>query len=375
MKIAIIGQKGIPTIFGGVERYVEEISTRLAKKKDNEVFVYARSYYSPRNIKKFKGVNIIHLPYINTKHLDAISHVFLSSLHAIFILKADVFHYQAIGPALCMIIPKIFRSKAKVVFTFHCRDYFHKKWGFFARFMLKIGEMSGCYFSDEIIPTDKEVEKYIKNKYNIKTNFIPHGISEKSKREANEIKKFGLEKDNYILWVGRLIPHKGVCCLINAYKKINTDKKLVIVGPSFYTKNYEEELKKISESNKNIIFLGVRHGKILEELFSNAYIFVNPSEQEGNPLVLTESAGFGNCILLSDIKVHKEVFKDLPFFFKSKNTKDLLNKLEFLLKNPKIVRERGSKISDYAKEKYSWDKTVDEIEARYKNNYNYNYNN
>ena len=139
MKIAMIGQKGIPTLFGGIERHVEKISCSLARKKNREVFIYARSYYTPKKIKKFKGVNVIHLPSIQTKHLDTISNVFFASWRAIFKIKADVIHYHGIGPTLCLWIPKLFSPKTKVVFTFHCRDYFHKKWGWLARFALRFG--------------------------------------------------------------------------------------------------------------------------------------------------------------------------------------------------------------------------------------------
>ena len=365
MKIAMIGQKGIPTLFGGVERHVEKISCFLAREKNYEVFVYTRSYYTPKKIRKFKKVNIIHLPSFRTKHLDAISHVFLASWHAIFKIRADVIHYHGVGPALCLWIPKLFYPRAKIIFTFHCRDYFHKKWGWLAQLCLRTGEIIGCFFADEIIPTDLEVQKYIKRKYNRQTNFIPHGIEQQKYISAKLIKKWGLKKDNYILSVSRLIPHKGIHYLIKAYQEIKTEKRLVIVGPSFYSQDYEKQLKKMARSNSKILFLGVQRWQTLRELYSNAYFFTHPSEHEGAPLVLMEAAGFGLPLLLSNINVHKKTFGDLPFFFKNKNIKDLGEKLKFLLNNPKIVWQRARKIKRYSWSKYNWNKTVEEIILRY----------
>ncbi|MFH0907095.1 MAG: glycosyltransferase family 4 protein [bacterium] len=365
MKIAMIGQKGIPALFGGIERHVDELSCRLAKKQGYSVFVYARAYYTSKKIRKYKGVNVVHLPCLRTKHLDAITHIFLSTLHSVFVIKADIIHYHGVGSALCILIPKIFRPRAKVVFTFHCRDYFHKKWGRIAQTFLKIGERIGCYFADEVIPVSMELQKYIKGRYNRQTNFIPHGVNQCKNISANLIKKWGLKKDNYILSVSRLIRHKGIHYLIDAYQGMQTDKKLVIVGPSFYTEDYERDIKSIARNNKNVIFLGEQHGKALKELYSNAYIFVNPSEQEGLPLSVLEAAGFGRPLLLSDIRIHKEMFNDLPFFFKNKNVRNLKQSLEFLLSHTKQARQKARKIKNYSKKEYNWDRVVEKVVLKY----------
>jgi len=370
MKIAMIGQKGIPALFGGIERHVEEVSCCLVKKMDltgslYQVFVYARSYYTPKTVKKHKKVNVIHLPSIRTKHLDTITHVFLASWHAVFKLKPDVIHYHGVGPALCLWIPKLFSPQTKVIFTFHCQDYFHQKWGKFAQLSLKAGEMIGCYLADEIIPVSVELEKYIKIKYNQSVKFIPHGVNREKNIPAKSIKRWGLKKNNYILAVSRLIRHKGLHYLIKANKKIDTEKKLVIVGPAFYTQDYEKELKKIAKDNPKILFLGAQQGKILKELFSNAYVFVNPSEQEGLSLAVMEAGSFGNSLILSKIQSHQDMFGNLPFFFKNKSVKDLKNKLRLILDNSSSSYQRGVKIQKYCKQNYNWNEVVEKITLKY----------
>lgn len=365
MKIVMIGQKGIPALFGGIERHVEEVSWRLAKKEDYQVFLYTRSYYTPDKIKKYKKVKLIHLPSIKTKHLDAISHVFLSTCHSIFKVKPDIIHYHGVGPALCLWIPKLFYPKAKIIFTLHCRDYFHKKWGSFAQLSLKIGEMIGCHLADEIITVSHELEEYVMDVYKRKAIFIPNGVNQNKYAPVKLIKKWGLEKNEYILSVNRLIAHKGIKYLIKAYQQIKTDKKLIIVGPSFYTEKYEKELKELANNDPNIMFLGGQHGKVLQELFSNSYLFVHPSEQEGLPITVLEAASFGRPLLLSDIEAHRIILEDLPFFFRSKNIKNLKENLESLLKNPQLAQKRNKDLKTYVKFNYNWDDIVESTILKY----------
>jgi len=365
MKIVMIGQKGIPALFGGIERHVEEVSCRLAKKKNYQVSVYTRNYYTPKKTKKYKRVKLIHLPSIKTKHLDAISHVFFATWHAIFKIKPDVIHYHGVGPALCLWISKLFYPQAKIIFTIHCRDYFHKKWGGFAQLSLKIGEMIGCYLADEVIAVSPELEEYVLDVYKRKSIYIPNGVNQDKYAPVKLIKKWGLEKNEYILVVSRLVAHKGIQYLIKAYQQIETNKKLVIVGPSFYTEKYEKELKELANNNPNIMFLGGQHGKTLQELFSNAYLFVHPSEQEGLPITVLEAASFGRPLLLSDIEAHRIILEDLPFFFRNKNTKNLKENLESLLKNPQLAQRRNKDLKSYVKFYYDWDKIVESLVLKY----------
>ncbi len=361
MKIAMIGQKGIPTLFGGIERHVEEISLRMAKKPDLRVFVYARKYYTPKSLKTYKRIKIIRLFSIPTKHLDAITHTFFACLHVSFKLKPEVVHFHGIGPALLIWLPKLLRPSTKVVFTYHCQDYFHQKWNWFARFSLKLGEMAGCFFADQIIAVSKQLREYIYDNYQRQAQLIPHGVNHYDSIGSKIIHKWGLEENGYILAVSRLIKHKGLHYLIKAYQELNTDKKLVIVGPAFFTLGYEKQLKKMAGNNPKILFLGAQSGKTIQELYANAYLFINPSEQEGLPLVVLEAGGFGLPLLLSDIQVHKEMFADLPYFFKNKDWQDLKRQLKHILKLKSNLKSRSELVKNYSRKRYNWDSVVENI--------------
>jgi glycosyltransferase involved in cell wall biosynthesis len=359
MKIAFIGQKGIPAVGGGVERYVEDLAVRLAT-AGHEVIVYTRSHYTPKSLKNYQGVRLVYLPTLHTKHLDTIIHSTLSCLHAI-ITGADVAHFQTIGPALVCWLPKLLRPKMKVVSTLQSFDYEHQKWGHFAKLMLKLGERLMCRFSDEVIVVTKAMEQYVRDKYGINGRYIPNGANVYEPAGADLISKWGLAKDNYIVAVSRLVRHKGLHYLIAAYQKLNTNKKLVIVGDGAFTDSYIKELKDLVRNNANIIFTGNQTGATLAQLYANAYLFVQPSESEGLSLALLEAMARGVAVLVSDITANREAVGDAGFMFISKDTAYLLHQLRVLLSDAALVKAQGEAGRARVAEKFNWDKITKEV--------------
>lgn len=355
MKIYFIGQKGIPAIYGGVERHVEELATRLAR-EGHDVFVYCRSYYSPKALKEYNGVKLIQLPTIKTKYLDAITHTFLASLDVLR-RDADIIHYQAIGPSILLWIPKLLKKKAKVISTFHCDDRQHKKWGFIARKFLGLGAYVSVNWAHKTIGVSKFICNLHSQEFGGELEYIPNGVAESDNLEAKLIKeKYGLEGNDYILAVSRLIQHKGLHHLIKAYLSLGqTAKKLVITGDTSYTDNYFKYLKSLAGDNKNIIFTGNQTGRTLAELYSNAYLFVQPSEAEGLSIALLEAMSYGKAVLASDIEPNKEALGGLGAVFVSKDLDDLQAKLQYLLSNPDKVAAIGENLQARVKSEYNWD--------------------
>ncbi|MDD4271420.1 MAG: glycosyltransferase family 4 protein [Patescibacteria group bacterium] len=352
MKIYFIGQKGIPAKFGGVEKHVEDLSTRLAK-AGHEVFVYTRPNYTDKNLKKFQGVNLISLPTIATKHLDAITHTFRACLDLTG-RDVDIIHFHSIGPSSLIWLAKLLKPGVPVIFTFHTKCYEHKKWGALARLCLRAGETIACRLADKVIAISPSLAEYTLAKHKVKAAYIPNGVGLPRIIKADKIKKLGLKKGNYILTVTRLVGHKGVQYLISAYKNLKTKKKLVIAGDGAYTDNYVKELKAAAAGNKNIIFTGNRVGDELAELFSNAYLFVQPSESEGLSIALLEAMAYKNCALVSNIVENKYVVGDCGVIFKNKNVKSLQIKLSYLLKHARLVKEFGQSARLRVGRNYNW---------------------
>ncbi len=362
MKIAFIGQKGIPVSSGGVERRVQEVATRMAK-MGHEVFVYARNDYTPEKLSEYQGVKIIHLPSIATKHLGTITHTFLASVHAIF-KRYDIVHYQAPGPSsLCWII-KIFSPSTGLVATFNSRDEKHQKWGKVAQAYLKFGEFVINKVPDKTIAVSTFLREYSKRNFGNNPVVIRNGSAVNLIGKGNEIKKWDLKKDNYFLSVSRLVKHKGIHYLIEAFKnaqrtgEIPENFKLVIVGDSAHTDDYVSYLKKISGRDKNIIFTGSQWGEDLSQLFTNAFAFVQPSEAEGLSNALLEAMGYGLAPISSDIPENTIVVGQNGLIFENKNIKDLENNLVFAVKNPECIKRLGREAKSNVERNYNWDENA-----------------
>ena len=363
MKIAMIGHKRIPSREGGVEIVVEELATRLVK-AGHQVDVYNRrgknvqdknADKDKKNLKEYRGVNIITIPTINKKGIDALIYSFLASIKALF-GKYDVLHYHAEGSCAMLWIPHLF--KKKIVVTIHGLDWQRSKWGGFATKYIKFGEKLAIKYADKIIVLSKGVQQYFKDTYNRDTVFIPNGVNKPVIRKADIVhKKYGLAKDDYILFLARIVPEKGLHYLIEAFKQINTDKKLVIAGGASHTNDYLEKIKKMASEDDRIIMTGFVQGQELEELYSNCYLYCLPSDVEGMPISLLEAMSYGCNCLISNIEENTQVTEEYATTFEKSNVDDLKLKLENCLNA--IDRKDSNVISKYILEKYNWENVVE----------------
>lgn len=371
MKIAMIGQKRIPSREGGVEVVVTELSTRLSA-MGYRVEAYNRSGYhvSGKEFddgrgKLYKGIRIITVPTFKNGKLNAIVYTVLGTFRALF-GRYDVIHYHAEGPCIMLWLPKLFGIR--VVATIHGLDWQRAKWGNFASYILKAGEKVAARYADEVIVLSRNVQDYFKHVYHRETRYIPNGVKRPEKKEAREIeKKYGLKKDAYILFVARLVPEKGLHYLIEAFQGIDTDKKLVIAGGSSHSFEYMEKVQKMAAKDKRILMTDFVQGRVLEELYSNAYVFVLPSDIEGMAISLLEAMSYGNCCLVSDIKENIEVVGEKAETFTKGSVEDLKKKLTKLLKSPETVDNYKKESSGFICSKYSWDDVLEQTLALYRN--------
>ena len=369
LHIAMLGHKRIPSREGGIEIVVEELSTRMVKKGHQVTCFNRRGHhvsgkkFDTGNLKEYKGVKIKSVFTVNAKGLAAMSSSFFAALEAA-LGKYDVVHFHAEGPCAMIWLPKLFGKRC--IATIHGIDWARTKWQGFAKKYIKFGEEMAVKYADEIIVLSKGVQDYFQNEYKRETIYIPNGVNKPEIKSADLItKEYGLQKNSFILFLARLVPEKGLQYLIEAFREIETDKKLVIAGGSSDSDDFMKHVKDMASGDSRIIFTGFVQGQVLNELYSNAYVYCLPSDLEGMPLSLLEAMSYGNCCLTSNIDECTEVVEDKAVTFRKSDVRDLRDKLQYLIDNKEVTEKYKRQAANYICEKYCWDDVVDKTLSLY----------
>ena len=366
LKIAYIGQRGVPPTFGGIERYVDEIVRRLPA-NEVESSVYCRRHYVEDT--SIGYTRQLFAPSLEAKGLEAFSHSFFSAAYALN-HHYDVVHFQALGPSLFSCIPRL--RRAKIVCTVHGLDWDRAKWGRAARTVIKAGDWMMGHAASAIISVSKKLKRYYENKYRKEVFFVPIGFSDPRIVELDSMRRrFGLEPRKYILFLNRLVPEKGAHYLIEAFKSIKRDDfKLVMAGSAFQGDKYIQMLMDMSKDDKRIVFTDYVSYDEVHELYSSAYLFALPSELEGMPAVVLEALSHKCPVLLSDNEEMTDVIdkdgKRYGFVARNKDVKDIEKQLRYLLDNPDAVENMREPGYEFVHREYSWDKAVETTYAVYK---------
>ena len=370
LNIAMLGHKRIPSREGGIEIVVEELSKRMVLAGHHVTCLNrAGKHVSGKEFdvtaqKEYKGIRIRTVLTLDKKGLAAMTASVTGAIAAAF-GSYDVVHFHAEGPCAMLWLPKLFGKRC--IATIHGLDHQRAKWGRFARAYIMLGERCAVKFADEIIVLSRGVQQYFRDTYGRETVFIPNGVTKPEIREAQIItEQYGLKKDDYILFLGRLVPEKGIAYLVDAFKNVQTNKKLVIAGGSSDTNTFAESLKAQAAGDERIIFTGFVQGRSLEELYSNAYIYVLPSDLEGMPLSLLEAMSYGNCCVTSDIEECAAVIEQYGVTFPKGSIKDLHVVLQTLCDNTKTVMNYKNNAADYIIEKYSWNDVTERTLVLYR---------
>ena len=357
-RIAMIGHKFIPSRDGGVEVVVGNLAPHLAE-MGYDVTCYNRTNNQFKKLRKkkplmreYRGVHLIWTPTVDHRGLAAMTSSVFATVMASF-SRLDLVHYHTEGPCVLCWLPRLFGKK--VVVTVHGLDHQRQKWGRFASAYIMWGEKAAVHHANGIIVLSKGVQDYFLEKYGRETVLIPNGIDPAERRPACEItKRFGLAARDYILFLGRLVPEKGIHYLIEAYQKIKTDKKLVIVGGTSDTDDYVRRLYTMAGDSPSILFTGFQEGLVAEELFSNAYLYVLPSDLEGMPLSLLEAMNYGCCCVTSDIGECADVLDGSGFTFPRGNVDALRKLLQDLCDHPDKAEAQRDEARKVVSSKYTW---------------------
>ncbi|MDF1496925.1 MAG: glycosyltransferase family 4 protein [Patescibacteria group bacterium] len=373
MRIAMIGAKGLPTLYpvgGGIETHVENLSRHLCD-RGHEVTVYVRKYANPKQKKKHKGIKIVTLPSLKTKHLDTITHVLLASLHALT-MDYDIWHYHGIGPSTLCWIPRVFKRSTRVISTFHSRDQFHEKWGGFAKLYLMFAEWATVAIPHATITVSHELQILCSLLFPKKeVDYVPNGVEIPKKISGvKELKQFHLKKGKYFIHLARIVAHKAQDDSIRAFKQLKTTDKLVIAGSaSFDDVDYLEDLKILAKDDPRIIFTGHISGPTLRSLVGNCRAMVHPSRSEGLSVSILEAMSNGKVVIMSDIPANLELIDHSGIAIPVGDIEMLSAAMQWVIDDPETANMRGARGKEIIKRLFSWESVARHIEYVYEGTY------
>lgn len=369
MRIAMIGHKRFGSREGGVEVVVTELARRMAA-LGHEVTCYDRSgsdvmtgEAADARERVVDGVRVVPVRTIDKKGLAALSSSYFATKAAIK-GHPDVIHYHAEGP--CVPLPLAGRAGIRTVATIHGLDWQRAKWGRLASACIKMGERAAATRADALIVLSRPAQDYFKRAYGREAALIPNGVDEKALKPARAIKtRWGLDEGSYLLYLGRLVPEKRPELLIEAFRGLGTDKRLVIAGGGSDTSGFEHSLHEAAEGDGRVIFTGFVSGEPLEELYSNAYAYVLPSDVEGMPMSLLEAMAYGRCCVTSDVPECADVLAGTGLTFRRGDAGDLGRVLASLLAEPAMVARLGDAARERVSSTYDWDSVVERTLSLY----------
>jgi glycosyltransferase involved in cell wall biosynthesis len=358
LRIAFIGGRGVISKYSGIEAYYEEVGLLLAQ-AGHHVTVYCRNYFTPA-LREHNGMRLVRLPTIRSKHFETVVHTLLSTAHALT-QHYDLVHYHALGPALFSFIPRLLGTKTAV--TVQGLDWQRKKWGRLASAVLRLGERASVALPNATMVVSQELRERYRAIHGTDAFFVPNGGVLRDRATPRKILEWGFKPQKYVLFLGRFSPEKGCHLLIEAFERLDTNVKLVLAGASSYCDDYSRRLR--AHAGGRICLLDWVSGETLDELLTNAMLFVLPSDLEGLSLALLDAMGAGLCVLTSDVPENREVVDGAGFTFKRGSAEDLAERLRFLIANP-AVREAAGRIARKRIEgQYQWSKIATDIEKVY----------
>ena len=372
VKVAFVGLRGIPATYGGVDRVIEEVGTGLAN-RGHKVTVYCWKNIYKQRPPKYKGVELKYLPTIPVKYLGTLVHTFLGCISTIR-RDVDIVHINNLENAIFAFIPRLFGKK--VVIQPHGPAWPILKWGtlrdrFFFNLKIRVSRifLFFCRFPTLILPHKVVVisctdARYISTKKHKKFTLIHNGCDIPKQFSPAKMLKLGIRQNKYILFIGRLDPRKGCHYLIKAFKNLNTELKLVIVGGPLES-SYGKYLKKMAENDERIMFLGPVYDSCLNELFSYTLIYVHPSESEGQSIALLEGLAYANCVVCSDTPESIETANEKACYFKAGDWRDLQKVLVELLNSSSMIDKKRLEAKKHVEKYYKWDDKILQYENLY----------
>ena len=356
MRLAIIGTRGIPANYGGFETFAEELSKRLVT-RGHDVTVYCRSHYVDKAITEYNGTHLVVLPTLRHKYLDTVIHSLLSILHAMPKRFEAVLVCNAANSPL---IPILEWTGTPVAVNVDGLERNRKKWNALGRLYYSLGERASLWFASRVVTDARVIRDYYKDRYHADTTLIAYGAEVSRVASPDVLDRYGLVSEDYILYLSRLEPENNAAMVVKAFRTVETDKKLLIVGDAPYAAEYKDELRLLAAGDGRIKFAGAIYGPDKKALERGAAVYIHATEVGGTHPALIEAMGAGNCCLVYDTPENREVAADAGLYYS--DAESLAALLTHVLADDELVMEHRRRAQERVRNNYDWEMVTDEYE-------------
>ena len=358
LRVAFIGGRGLGSAYSGIERYYEEIGSRLAA-GGMEVIAYCRPHFAPTGT-TWRGITVRRVPTIRSKHLETFVHTVLSTAD-VCLRRVDLVQFHALGSSPFAWVPRLFGKRTIV--SVRGLDWQRAKWGALARLYLRFCETTAMSCPDATAVVSRTLRDHFQARFGRPVRYIPNGVAQIERAAAAEIGRFGLEPGRYFLYAGRLSPEKGLHVAIEAHRPLD-GVQLALAGGSSYSEGYMRELRAMG--GDRVVFTGFLTGPLLQEIYSNALAFLLPSRMEGLSVALLEAMAYGLPVIASDIPENRELVDECGgYLFRLDDVEDLRRALRSVAADPAAAAETGRRARERVRALFDWDRIAAETAAFY----------
>ena len=355
--MAIIGTRGVPARYGGFETFAEELGARLAA-RGHGVTVYGRSRWVARDTTEYRRMRVVRLPAPRSKYLETVVHTLFSAIHAIP-RRWDVVYVCNLANVPAVVLLRA--AGKRVVLNVDGLEWERQKWNGLGRAYYRLCAALVTKLPIELVTDAHVIQDFYRSRYGRDTHYFPYGTDLHPVADDGTLARLGLEAGRYVLYVSRLEPENNADVVINAYRGVQSDMPLAIVGDAPYAGEYISRLKTAAAADPRVKLLGAHYGNAYRVLRSHAAVYVQATEVGGTHPALVEAMGAGNVICANDVPEHREVLRDACLYYQG--AAGLTEALQKVLDDPALRAKLSEAAARLARDEYSWERVADDYEA------------
>jgi glycosyltransferase involved in cell wall biosynthesis len=356
VNLAILGTRGVPASYGGFETFAEELGARLAD-RGHSVTVYGRTGFVDRDLCEYRGMRLVVLPALYTKHLETVSHTLLSAFHAMNQSYDAILLCNAANAPFVRILQL---GGSPVALNVDGLERKRRKWGKAGRTYYRLCEKLAALVPNALITDAEVIHRYYRRCYRAQSRMIVYGGDLEPPTGSDVLDDLGLQSGEYALYVSRFEPENNPDRVVDAYSRVGGERPLAMVGGAPYA---DELQKRIHDcSDPRVVAPGPIYGEGYRQLLFGCRLYIHATEVGGTHPALVEAMGAGKPVLYYDTPENREVAGTAGRRFTFSGVVSLENVLNELLDDADTLAELGTRSRRRVEERFLWGDVADAYE-------------